>query len=73
MKKVFIWVNIVLIMSMILVGSNDIYAEKMNNKELRIGLLSKYDQISSINIQNKAINMGYVLEDEFVSEHVFYV
>lgn len=71
MKKVFIWVNIVLIMSMILVGSNDIYAEKMNNKELRIGLLSKYEQISSINIQNKAINMGYVLEDEFVSEHVF--
>ncbi|QUI24140.1 SpoIID/LytB domain-containing protein [Vallitalea pronyensis] len=71
MKKVFLWVNIVLIVTITLVGSNDSYAEKMNNKALRIGLLSKYHAIHSLTMHNQAINMGYVLDDEFVSEHVF--
>ncbi|WP_113676131.1 SpoIID/LytB domain-containing protein [Vallitalea guaymasensis] len=71
MKKVFVWCNIVIITITLLCSSSNIYAEDNIIQELRVGLRQLYEEKESITVNNKVLNMGYVVQDEYISEQVF--
>lgn len=71
MKKVLIWMNIIIIAMTLLCSSDNIYAKGDSDQELRIGLRQCYEHKESIHVNNKILDMGYQEDDEFKSEQVF--
>lgn len=70
MKKIISVVSMLVLIAVSLVSSSHIYAKEAGI-EIRVGLLEKYHKQKNIKMFNKAINMGYLREEGFVSEHVF--
>ncbi|GKX29129.1 hypothetical protein SH1V18_16090 [Vallitalea longa] len=71
MKKVFLWLNIIIITITLSCTSDSIYAKGDSDQELRIGLRQCYEHKESIHVNNKILNMGYKIDDEYKSEQVF--
>ncbi|GMQ59263.1 hypothetical protein AN1V17_36600 [Vallitalea sediminicola] len=71
MKKVIIWCNIMIITITLLCSSNNIYAKDDIIQELRVGLRQLYENKEAITVNNKVLNMGYIVDDEYISEQVF--
>jgi stage II sporulation protein D len=71
MKKVLLLVNLMIITILLVCSSNNIYAEENDIREIRVGLKQYYENVESINVANKVLNMGYIIEGDFISEHVF--
>ncbi|MCT4685960.1 SpoIID/LytB domain-containing protein [Vallitalea sp.] len=71
MKKAFVWCNIIIITITLLCSSSNIYADDNSIQELRVGLRQLYEKKELITVNNKVLNMGYVVQDEYISEQVF--
>lgn len=71
MKKVLLWVNLIVVTMVMVCGSNNIYAEGNEVKELRVGLKQYFENVESIHANNKSLVMGYIINEEFMPEKIF--
>lgn len=66
-KRIYIGIMLMTIAALFLPTSNKTYAEASVHKTIRVGLRSTYSNVSSVNVKNEKLHIGYEQNDRFNS------